>query len=478
MLAAPPEAAPMPRPVAMTRLAVALAAGLLGGRGAADDRPLPRADGYRGCWYAVGPTGDEFAFKYSGGLATYPQQHAPVAVYCEAVNRTFFVYGGAGPGDHSIRHMVAYYDHATGTVPRPAELLDKRTDDAHDNPTLAIDAAGHLLVFSNAHGTGRPAFVHRGTRPYSIDAFEKVWDTNFSYGSPWLLPTGRLLLLHTKYGQGRGLRTATSGDGRTWTDPAPLAKIEAGDYQISWPHQGKVGTAFDRHPAGKGLDFRTDLFYLETADGGATWQTAAGTPVKLPLSKPDNPARVRDFAAEGRLVYLKDLNYDAAGRPVVLFLTGRDHRPGPAGGPHEWHTARWTGSDWRFRPVAASDHNYDHGSLYIEPDGTWRLVAPLGPGPQPFGTGGEMQMWVSRDQGDTWAKAKDLTARSERNHTYARRPLHARPDFYALWADGDARRRSESALYFCTRDGAVFRLPTRMTGEAARPEPVEPPASR
>jgi len=35
--------------------------------------------------------------------------------------------------------MVSYYDHATKKVARPTILLNKHTDDAHDNPTLAID---------------------------------------------------------------------------------------------------------------------------------------------------------------------------------------------------------------------------------------------------------------------------------------------------------------------------------------------------
>ena len=70
-------------------------------------------------------------------------------------------------------------------------------------------------------------------------------------------------------------------------------------------------------------------------------------------------------------------------------------------------------------------------------------------------TGGEMQMWTSSNQGKSCSKVKDLTTASERNHTYARRPLNAHPDFYALWADGDARRRSPSDLYFCNREGKV-----------------------
>jgi hypothetical protein len=83
-----------------------------------------------------------------------------------------------------------------------------------------------------------------------------------------------------------------------------------------------------------------------------------------------------------------------------------------------------------------------------------------------------MVMWESQDQGQSWAKVKALTANSPRNHTYARRPVNAHPDFYSIWADGDPLKPSESHLYFCTRDGAVFRLPPTMAADAAKPEPV------
>ncbi len=95
---------------------------------------------------------------------------------------------------------------------------------------------------------------------------------------------------------------------------------------------------------------------------------------------PTNPALVHDFAKQKKLVYLKDLNYDADDRPVILFLTSSGHLPGAESGPHAWHTARWTGTKWEIHPFATSDHNYDHGSLYIEPGGTWNIIAPLGAG--------------------------------------------------------------------------------------------------
>jgi hypothetical protein len=434
--------------------------------------PLPAATGYRGIWYMNQPTGDEFKYKYSGGMATYPQQHVPIAVYAREVNKTFFVYGGRSRDKNELLHMVSYYDHKTGTVPRPRVLLDKKTADAHDNPTLQIDDRGHLWVFSPSHGTARPSYIHRSVRPYSIDAYERVWEGNFSYPQPWHLPGTGFLFLHTKYKDGRGLVWATSPDGVEWSGPHRLAKVEMGDYQVSWRHGGKVGTAFDYHPRPAGLNARTNLYYLETADAGKTWATAAGRPVTLPLTDSSNPALVRDYRAEGKLVYLKDLNFDRDGRPVVLYLTASGYEPGPKGGPREWFTARWTGAGWEVRPFATSDHNYDHGSLYVEPDGTWRVIAPTAAGPQPFGTGGEMVLWVSRDQGRTWETIRQLTRGSRRNHTYSRRPVDAHPDFYALWADGDAFGPSGSALYFCDRAGRVRRLPAEMAGDTATPEDV------
>ena len=168
-------------------------------------------------------------------------------------------------------------------------------------------------------------------------------------------------------------------------------------------------------------------------------------------------------------MYLKDINFDAAGRPVILYLTSDGYAPGPANGPREWFTAHWTGKSWQRHAFTTSDHNYDFGSLYVE-NGLWRIIAPTEPGPKPYGAGGEMVMWTSRDVGRTWKKLKQLTHGSELNHTYPGRPVNSNTRFYALWADGNPLERSESRLYFTDRDGShVWRLPTHMDGAFAEP---------
>ena len=433
----------------------------------------PHDDGYRGIWYSNQKQDDEYVYKYSGGLGTYCAKHRPFAVYAPEVNKTFFCYGGAPKGKNTLVHMVSYYDHETGTVPRPRRLLDKRTSDAHDNPVISLDDRGHVWIFSSSHGTARPSYISVSTRPYDIESFERVVTTNFSYTQPHYVPGKGFLFLHTRYGGGRRLFQMTSADGRTWTEPEMLAHVEKGHYQVSGHHGAKVATAFNFHPTPRGLNWRTNLYYVETDDFGRTWKNVRGEAVELPLTKPDNPALAHDYQTEKRNVYLKDLVFDAEGRPVILHLTSGGWQSGPGNDPRIWQTARWTGEKWEIRGSIRSDNNYDMGSLYVEKGGLWRLIAPTEPGPQPYNIGGEIAMWTSRDQGATWTKLKQLTRQSELNHTYVRRPVDAHPDFYALWADGHGRKPSESRLYFTNRDGDhVWRLPVEMSQPTAKPEAV------
>ena len=79
------------------------------------------------------------------------------------------------------------------------------------------------------------------------------------------------------------------------------------------------------------------------------------------------------------------------------------------------------------------------------------------------------------DMGKTWTKQSDVTRNSPRNHSYARRPQNAHPDFYAYWADGNTDQFSESHLYYTNRTGdKVWHLPYNMTEDFAAPELVKP----
>ncbi|HUT89421.1 MAG TPA: family 16 glycoside hydrolase [Thermoguttaceae bacterium] len=432
--------------------------------------PQQQDDGYRGIWFTLGQV-SEYGDKYSGGLGTYTAKHVPLAVYSEKAEKTFFVYGGAKEGKRHLLAMASYYDHRRGVVPRPTIVHDKGgVNDPHDNPSIALDEHGYVWVFVSGRGRHRPGFKYRSVEPLSVDRFELVSEEEMTYPQPWWIDGKGFLYLFTKYTGVRELYWNTSPDGRQWTPHQKLAGM-GGHYQVSNRRGNRVVTAFNMHPGGQ-ADKRTNLYFVQSDDLGHTWRTADGTPVDTPMTDPHCPALVRDFQAEGRLVYMKDVNFDSQGNPVILVVTAAHHQPGPSGDPRIWTIVHWDGRRWQFHEVTRSTGNYDMGSLYVEGD-TWRIIGPTEPGPQRHGTGGEMAVWTSSDQGKTWIKERDVTAASRFNHAYARRPVDAHPDFYAFWADGNPDELSPSHLYFTNRDGdRVWRLPYDMTGDFAKPERV------
>ena len=429
-----------------------------------------KADGYKGIWFTLGQK-CEYGDKYSGGLGTYTAKHVPIAVYAPKADKTFFVYGGTTePEARHLLIMASYYDHKTGTVPKPTIVHDKEgVNDPHDNGSILVDEEGYVWVFVSGRGRKRMGFKYRSTEPYSVDAFERITEEEMTYPQPWLIPGKGILHCFTKYTKGRELYWETSPDGRTWSEDHKLAAL-GGHYQTTRQQGDRVITAFNYHPGGS-VDKRTNLYYAETSDFGETWRTASGEILQTPLVDVHNPALVRDYEAEGRLVYMKDISFDAEGRPVILVITSANYQPGPSGDPRIWTLVRWTGTEWTFTEITRSDHNYDMGSLYIEPEGTWRIIAPTEPGPQKWGTGGEMVLWLSKDAGDTWEKLRDITKNSPRNHAYARRPVNAHPDFYAFWADGNPDAFSESHLYFTNKNGdQVWELPYDLTEDLSAPK--------
>jgi BNR repeat-containing family member len=451
-------------------------------------------DGFRGIWYFIGKTNNEYAHKYSGGLGTYPSNHYPFSVYSAQAHKTFFCYGGASKDSvPSLLHEVAYFDHRTKMISKPTIVRNKQTNDAHDNPVISIDNQGFIWLFSTSHGVERPSYIQRSRKPYDILAFDEVEPTrlqngqrvpfnNFSYlqiyhdkargffGAMTHYERGML-----KYGKNKPRRSIgfiTSTDGLHWSDIQNIGTIEEGHYQTSGISGQTIGTAFNFHPdteKGAGLDYRTNLYYVATTDFGKTWQTADGKTISLPLTTPQNGGLVKNYQQEGRNVYINDLAFDAQQRPVILYITSKGPDPGPQNGPYQWHIAHWNGQRWDISQITESDHNYDMGSLYIQQN-LWRIVGTTQGSPQAYNTGGEVVFWESTDEGKTWQNVRQITQNSPFNHSYPRKPINVHPDFYAFWADGHGRKPSASALYFCNQKGEVFKLPTRMKSNFEKPQ--------
>lgn len=437
--------------------------------------------GYRGIWFDLGQATD-YGSKYCGGLGTYTMKHIPMAIYSQEADRTYFVYGGTPSEDKKyLQCMIGCYDHTTGMLQKPRVVMDKGVDgviDPHDDPTVQVDKDGYLWVFVSGRSTKRKGRVYKSVNPHDITAFEMVSEFTMAYPQIMYHPDRGFFFFFTRYDGTRQLFYQSSTDGRSWTSYKQLASIKngsetkSGHYQISNICGDKLCTAFNRHLNGN-VDTRTSVYYVQSSDWGQTWTTVDGQPVTVPVTKRDANCLVVDYESQGKNCYIKDLNFDTQGNPVIIYVISDNHKTGPEGGVREWYSLYWNGSAWEKTKITESTHCYDSGSIWIEGD-VWTIIAPTTPmpagDPRYWGAGGEIDEWTSTDKGRTWTKTKSLTSNSERNHTYVRRPFFADHDFWAYWADGNTDSFSKSCLYFSTKAGKIYRMPYNMTSEWQKPE--------
>ncbi|HPJ60916.1 MAG TPA: BNR-4 repeat-containing protein [Bacteroidales bacterium] len=431
-----------------------------------------RADGYRGLWSRSGQL-MEFGYKYSGGLATFSSQHTPLAVYSAEANKTFFIYSGTkSPEVSHLQIMISYYDHRTNRVPRPVIIYDKMgVNDPQDNATISIDSRGFIYVFVSGRGRTRPGLIFRSREPYTIDAFDQIFRGEIVFPQPWWINDSCLVLMHTRVRAGRELFWSTSVDGRNWSAGKKLAGM-GGHHQITNVNGNIIYSVFNYLPGGN-RDLRTNIYLVKTDDVGKTWTDIDGNPLNTPLTDIHSSALVKDYETDNKIVFIKDLNFDRNGNPVILALTSGGSLPGPSGDPRELMIIKREDGKWKSIKVFNTHHNHDMGSLFTGVD-EWKIVYPAEPGPRKDGTGGEIVLWTSNDEGETWRKKTDVTAGSRYNNSYVRRPLNANSEFYCYWADGDPEQISESRIFFTNENcDRVWMLPYTMKKSYARPQRIK-----
>lgn len=459
-------------------ITIALALLTLASAASAQPNNNKKQPGYKGIWFTLGQE-STYGYKYSGGLATYTMKHNPIAVYSKEVDKTFFVYGGTtAANERHLLCMVGCYDHQTGMVQKPVCVFDKEnTNDPHDNPAIQIDKDGYLWVFVSGRAKKRPGYIYKSDKPYDINSFTKILKLEMTYPQPMYDPERGFFVLYTKYDGKRQLFWMTSKDGSEWDQGHHLADIRcpgdkmSGHYQITGydAAHGKIVTTFNRHKNGD-CDTRTNIYYLESLDWGQTWTTADGKVIETPVRDLDSPSLILDAQSKGQNVYIKDVNFDSKGNAVVLYLTSYGHQPGPQHGPREWFTANWNGKEWKFNKITNSYHDYDSGSIYVDSDKCWTVIAPTEPGPQLWGTGGEIAVWKTKNAGKSWKKVMQLTENSRYNQGYVRRPYNAADPFKYFWCDGNPDRLTECHIYFGDSKGNMWVLPYDMEDEWQKPE--------
>jgi hypothetical protein len=427
-----------------------------------------KMDGYKGIWFSEGPK-LENGYKFSGGAATFASRHRPIAIYSPESKKTFFVYGGTSdPDERHLLIMISYFDHQSHMVPKPVIVYDKMgVKEPYDNASLSIDRNGYLWVFVSGYGRTRPGLIFKSRSPYSIDSFDIISEKEMISPQPWWNNNYGFMLLFSRVLKGWDLFFSSSEDGVKWTDNQRLTAM-GGNLLISAMHGDKLVSVFNYFPGGN-IDRQTNLYLLQTNDMGKTWKTIDDSVVNIPLSVIKNEALIKDYGSEGLFVYLSDIDFDKDGNPVLLVILSHNLSPGPDCEPRDWVVVSWKNQKWNFCKVCESDHNFDRGSLHIK-DNEWRIIGPTEPGPQKYCTGGDIALWVSRNDGADWVKELDVTQSSFNNNSFVQHPLNPQKEFFAFWADGNTEELSKSNLYFTNEKcRKVWVLPYKMNKNFQKP---------
>jgi len=425
-------------------------------------------DGYVGIWYGQTPL--ESGYKYAGGLGTYTSHHAPLAVYAEEVHKTFFTYGGTHrkydfnrsytTAPDQLYIMVSYFDHNTGQLAIPTLVFDKWTNDPHDNPVIEIDQEGFIWLFAPSHGEmTTPSYILKSVEPYSTREFEVIEKSLFAYPQPHINSRGNGLFFYTSYEYGRTLKYRKFKDGQLSPESKLFSIIDAGHYQVSASNEEKIVTAMNFHPRPGGSDYRTNLYYLESSDFGESWNTISGQSVTLPVRDTQSESLVKEYKEEGLLTYIMDITLDDDQNPVILYNVASTYKPGLENQNRKLKVAFYREDSWHFVGITNTDNNYNMGTIIIDKEGRWNIIAPTDVGPQRYSAGGELVMWASEDKGYTWHQSKKLTENSSMNHNYVRRVQNGNDEFSFFWSDGHGYKPSASRFFYSDISGHVMKMP-------------------
>jgi hypothetical protein len=233
----------------------------------------PKLDGYRSIWYYNQPQGDEYVYKYSGGLGTYTCKHRPLAVYRPEVNKTFFCYGGT---DETTARCCTWS--RTSTTP-PAPCRGRRCWSTNAPPTRTTTRSSRSTPrdtsSSSPARTEPAAFVHlpqqTALRHRRIRA-----DRHDQLLLHAAVPhSGQGVPFPADHLPGRPGQLFPNQPGRLRVDRAAAA-LAVRPRTLSdqrTVRDGEAGQRVQLSSAGTGLNWRTNLYYMETSDFGETWPT-------------------------------------------------------------------------------------------------------------------------------------------------------------------------------------------------------------
>lgn len=231
-----------------------------------------------------------------------------------------------------MHQVICQRDRSTAGWSKWREVIDLRTiagdpfgeqvDDSHNTFSLALDPDGNLHVWGNMH-TNAMRYA-RTTSPGNLSTLTgfSPWSANangVTYPTPFTDTDGDLYC-----GWRNGY--ATSGDYfvSRWTGAetgwTPALRVLNGttSNEGAYPHNpavrnGKIGFFYMWRGSGD-ASTNTDFGYIESLDGGSTWQDIDGNVLALPITHATAPVII-DAPVGSGLINQGGADIDAAGHP-------------------------------------------------------------------------------------------------------------------------------------------------------------------
>lgn len=273
-------------------------------------------------WYEL-PQYYNGVSKYSGLLGTYTAKHLPAAVHCEL--GTWATYSNNRDGNLSI--------YAVQLETQQSHLVHVVKDqiDPHQNAAIQC-GGGKLWLAVSARGYKRLGYLYSST-----DGVNWTLESSGFRSYPqlhWL--NNSLLFLYTEYKMDSTQENGVSRKIYSSCNNKPIINDDIQHYMLSFVDNGRVHIVFNDLIGG--ADFRTNLNYTYSDNGGCTWST---------------PVRWHS----GDFVYLKDFRM-VSQKPAALVVISNS--ADPTVGERQVFTISANKQYWH---RGATNHNYTTGAM-------------------------------------------------------------------------------------------------------------------
>ncbi len=270
---------------------------------------------------------------------------------------------------HEGRQYVSYYDAEHRLIVAARELEEQEWEkvvlpskvgwDSHNYVTMAVDRRGELHLSGNMHCV--PLIYFRTTKAGDIASFARAKMTGLdeercTYPRFLTDADDELLFTYRSGGSGNGHRIYNGYDAETrrWSRFLDTPLFDGEGQRNAYP-QGPV-----RGPDGL---FHVVWVWRDTPDCATNhhlsyarsrdlkrWETAAGAPVKLPLTLGQEELCVDPIPSHGGIINgCERLVFDRRQRPMISY-----HKADEAGHMQIWVT-RFEDGEWRSRPITSWD---------------------------------------------------------------------------------------------------------------------------